>query len=68
VLAFDSRGSEGAGYTLVGVAALLVLSQVIFRAGLSSNDDRAREERAREFYDEHGRWPGRGEPGGPPAR
>lgn len=61
VLAFDSRGADAAGYTLLGSSALLVLSIVIFRAGLASNDDRDREEAARVFYDEHGRWPRRGE-------
>ena len=61
VLAVDSRGAEAAGYTLLGSAALLVLSIVIFRAGLASNEDRDREEAARLFFDEHGRWPRRGE-------
>ena len=60
-LGFDSRGTEAAGYTLLGSAALLVLSIVIFRAGLASNADRDREEEARVFYDRHGRWPYRGE-------
>ena len=61
LLAFDSRGAEAAGWTLVGSSALLVLSVIIFRAGLSSTADRDREEQARVFYDEHGRWPYRGE-------
>jgi hypothetical protein len=61
VLGFDSRGADSAGYTLLGSSALLVLSIVIFRAGLASNDDRDREEAARVFFDEHGRWPRRGE-------
>ena len=60
-LAFDSRGAQAAGYTLLGSSALLVLSIVIFRAGLASNEDRDREELARQFYDRHGRWPRRGE-------
>jgi hypothetical protein len=60
-LAFDSRGADAAGYTLLGSSALLVLSIVIFRAGLASNADRDREEAARVFFDEHGRWPRRGE-------
>jgi hypothetical protein len=60
-LAFDSRGADAAGYTLLGSSALLVLSIVIFRAGLASTADRDREEDARLFYDEHGRWPYRGE-------
>jgi hypothetical protein len=38
-----------------------VLSILIFRLGLASNADRDREEAARRFFDEHGRWPRRGE-------
>ena len=55
------REAEAAGMTLIGCAALLVLSILIFRAGLASNADRDREEAARVFFDEHGRWPRRGE-------
>ena len=61
LLGFDSRGSEAAGYTVLGSGGLLALSIVIFRAGLASNVDRDREEAARVFFDEHGRWPRRGE-------
>jgi hypothetical protein len=61
LVGFDSRGSEAAAYTLYGCAVLLALSSAIFRLGLESNDDRDREEAARVFFDEHGRWPGRGE-------
>jgi hypothetical protein len=61
VFAFEGRGAEAAGYTLIGSAALLALSIVIFRAGLASTADRDREEEARLFYDRHGRWPYRGE-------
>jgi hypothetical protein len=61
LFAVDSRGAEAAGYTLLGSSALLVLSIVIFRAGLASTEDRDREEAARRFFDEHGRWPRRGE-------
>jgi glucose uptake protein GlcU len=61
VFAFGSRESEAAGYTLLGSSALLVLSILIFRAGLASNADRDREEAARVFFDEHGRWPRRAE-------
>jgi len=58
---FGSREAEAAGYTLLGCSALMVLSTVIFRAGLASNEDRVREEEARLFFDEHGRWPRRAE-------
>jgi hypothetical protein len=61
VVVVGGREGQGAGYTLLGSAALLVLSIFIFRAGLASNADRDREEEAREFYDRHGRWPYRGE-------
>jgi hypothetical protein len=61
LLGFDSRGAEAAGYTLLGSSALLVLSIIIFRAGLASTADRDREEEARLFFDRHGRWPYRGE-------
>ena len=61
VFGFSSRGADAAGYTLIGSSALLVLSIVIFRAGLASTADRDREEDARLFYDRHGRWPYRGE-------
>ena len=61
VLVVGGREGEAAGYTLLGSAALLVLSILIFRAGLASNADRDREEEAREFFDRHGRWPYRGE-------
>ena len=66
VFAFGSRETEAAGYTLLGCSALLVLSIVIFRAGLASNADRDREEAARVFFDQHGRWPRRGELDAPP--
>lgn len=58
LLVVGGREAEAAGYTLLGSAALLVLSILIFRAGLASNEDRDREEAARVFFDEHGRWPG----------
>jgi hypothetical protein len=61
VFVVDGRPAEAAGYTMLGSAALLVLSIVIFRAGLASTADRDREEEARVFYDRHGRWPYRGE-------
>ena len=55
------KGAEAAAITLYGCAVLMAISTVIFRAGLASNADRDREEAAREFFDEHGRWPRRGE-------
>ena len=61
LLVVGGREGEAAGWTLIVATPLLVLSVFIFRAGLASNADRDREEEARVFYDEHGRWPYRGE-------
>jgi hypothetical protein len=43
----------GAGIVLIGVAALVVLANVLMRLGLSSERDREREEERRR----RGRWP-----------
>ena len=60
VLVADS-GPEGAGwegwalFTGAGVAVLLL--NVLFRMGVEGDRDREREEAARRYFDEHGRWP-----------
>ena len=46
------------GFALaVGGGLSVVLFNVLFRLGLSSEADRAQEERARDYFDEHGEWP-----------
>ena len=47
----------GAGVVLVGVAVMVWLINWMFRLSVQSNRDRETEERAREYYDRHGRWP-----------
>jgi hypothetical protein len=47
---------------LAGVCACVVLWNLLLRLGVSGDRDRDREEAAREYYDEHGRWPDAGEP------
>ena len=47
----------GAGVVLIGIAGLVLLANVFVRLSLQSEDDREREEGARRFYSEHGRWP-----------
>ncbi len=51
----------GAGIVLMGVAAIVLLANAFLRLSFHSQDDRAREERARRFFTRHGRWP-RGDP------
>lgn len=60
VLIADS-GPNGAGwegwalFTGAGLAVLLL--NLLFRMGVEGERDRAREERARKYFDEHGHWP-----------
>ncbi len=48
----------GLGTALIGVAVLVVLLNVFMQLSIRSNDDRDREQRARDYFDRHGRWPG----------
>jgi hypothetical protein len=60
VLIADS-GPRGAGwegwalFTGAGIAVLLL--NVLFRMGVEGDKQREREESARRYFDEHGRWP-----------
>ena len=56
---FSSKtdGRTGAGVVLVGVALMVWMLNWMFRMSNSSNEDREREEMAREYFDKHGRWP-----------
>jgi hypothetical protein len=44
-------------WSIIGVAGGIVLIVVILWSLATGRDDRDREEAAREYYDEHGRWP-----------
>ena len=44
-----------AGFTGAGLAILLI--GVLFRIGAEGDRERDREEAARRYFDEHGRWP-----------
>jgi hypothetical protein len=45
------------GAMLVGAAIAVYLLNFFFRMGVSGDRDRDREEEARLYFDEHGRWP-----------
>jgi hypothetical protein len=52
----DGTGAETwAVFTGAGVSVLLL--NVLYRMGVEGDGDRDREERAREYFDEHGHWP-----------
>ncbi len=55
----DGTGAETwAMFTGAGVSVLLL--NVLYRMGVEGDSDRDREEQAREYFDEHGRWPDQG--------
>jgi hypothetical protein len=54
-----SDATVGAGVVLIGVGLLVALLNVLMRLGLDSNRDRERDQLARQYFDRHGRWPGR---------
>jgi hypothetical protein len=62
VLAIVVPGETGAVALvgLSGVCVCVVLLNLLLRLGASSDRERDREASAREYYDEHGRWPDAG--------
>jgi hypothetical protein len=46
------------GLSLIIVALIVWMINWMFRMSVQSNRDRDREEAARRYFDEHGRWPG----------
>jgi hypothetical protein len=58
LLAADPGGKGAEGFGLFGGAAVsIALLNVLFRLGASGDRDREAEERARDYFREHGRWP-----------
>ena len=53
----DKQRGEAVGAMFVGAAFAVILLNFFFRIGVEGDKDRDREERAREFFDEHGYWP-----------
>jgi hypothetical protein len=49
-------GTEGFGMAVGGGLAVLLLN-FLYRMGVSGEQDRDQEERARRYFDEHGEWP-----------
>jgi ABC-type transport system involved in cytochrome bd biosynthesis fused ATPase/permease subunit len=47
----------GAGVGLVVIALIVSMINWMFRLSVQSNRDRETEERAREYFDDHGHWP-----------
>jgi len=62
LLVVGGDAAQGAGIVLIGVAGLIALANALMRLGVQSERDREREEARREFFAEHGYWPGRDDP------
>lgn len=61
VIALIVPGATGleAWASLTGAAFAILLLNVLYRIGVAGDVDRDREESARRYFDEHGRWPDR---------
>jgi len=46
-----------AGALFFSAASAILLLNVLYRIGVEGDKERDTEESAREFFDEHGRWP-----------
>jgi hypothetical protein len=57
VLGHGRTTLAGAGVGLLLVALTVWMINWMYRLSIDSNRDREREERAREYFDRHGRWP-----------
>jgi hypothetical protein len=58
LVAVGGDSGRGAGIVLIGVAALVVLANLLIRLGMLSERDREREELRRREFSRRGRWPG----------
>jgi hypothetical protein len=57
VVVAGTTGSLAAGALFISASTAVLLLNVLFRIGVQGDRDRDREEAARRFFDEHGRWP-----------
>ena len=56
-IGFGTSTSAAGGACLVGAGLASWLLSWLYRVGVDGDDERAREERARRYFDRHGRWP-----------
>ena len=55
-LTSETVGLE-AGAMFISAATAILLLNVLYRIGVEGDKERDREEAARRYFDEHGRWP-----------
>jgi hypothetical protein len=61
LLVAGGDAAVGAGIVLIGAAGVLFVFNLFARMSVASQDDREREEAAREYFSQHGRWPSSGD-------
>ncbi|HLM09412.1 MAG TPA: hypothetical protein VK307_06860 [Thermoleophilaceae bacterium] len=57
VWATSGRIGIAIGAMFLSAASAVLLLNVLYRMGVEGDRERDREEEARRFFDEHGRWP-----------
>jgi hypothetical protein len=58
MLAFGPQGAKYEGFFMsIGAALSMMLLTALWRLGAKGDDARGQEERAREYFAQHGRWP-----------
>jgi len=62
LIVFGGDSAVAAGVVIAGCAALVWLASALVRFSIGEQVDRDREQSARDFYAEHGRWPDDPEP------
>ncbi len=56
-MVISGTGSVAAGAMFISAATAVLLLNFLFRIGVEGDKERDREDAARRFFDEHGRWP-----------
>ena len=57
VFALGGRIGIAAGAMFISAATAVLLLNLLYRIGVEGDKQRDREEEARRYFDEHGRWP-----------
>ena len=57
-MVISGTGSVAAGAMFISAGTAVLLLNFLFRIGVEGDKDRDREDEARRYFDEHGRWPG----------
>ncbi len=57
VAAVSGRIGLAVGAMFISAATAVLLLNLLYRMGVEGDKDRDREDAARRYFDEHGRWP-----------